>query len=318
MGLGDIWLQWNDLEKAEEYVLKSIQLAEAWSSAAALEGYLVLALIRQAQGQVDEVDPLIDKARKLAKQFETTDLDDLMVEISAARLSLLGGDVQTANRWIEERDVGQYLEKEGRFEGEENIHDHVRKYELIILSRILIAQGKPQRALQILTPLLDRLKSLQRIDLVIENLILQVMAQELDGNLEDAITRLSEVLSLSESGNFVRIFIDEGPAMAKLLYEASQRGISPGYCGRLLSAFPDKGQDTFRQSSFDSEMVEPLRARELEVLSLIAEGLSNREIANQLFLSLGTVKVHTRNIYGKLCVNNRTHAVTKATSIGIL
>jgi LuxR family maltose regulon positive regulatory protein len=318
MGLGDIWLQWNDLEKAEKFILESIHLTEAWSDAAALEGYLALAHVRQAQRRADEVSPLIEKARQLAIRFETTDLDDIMVDISDARLSLLNGDVQTAKRWIEEGDVHGYLENEGWFEGEASLRDHIRKYEWIILSRIHIAQGQAQQALEILTPLLEMVRSLQRVDLIIEVLILQAKAQELDGNLEDAVSILKEVLSLAEDGNYVRIFVNEGPAMARLLYAASQQGISPEYCGRLLNAFPEEDQDTLIVGPLESEMVEPLSSREIEVLSLISEGLSNREIAEHLFLTLGTVKVHTRNIYGKLCVNNRTHAVAKARSIGIL
>jgi LuxR family maltose regulon positive regulatory protein len=124
----------------------------------------------------------------------------------------------------------------------------------------------------------------------------------------------------------VRTFVDEGPAMASLLYEAAVRGIAPEYAHRLLAAFGDapkhEGQSMMDQTSASvirpSPVVEPLSEREVEVLALIAQGLSNREIADRLILAPSTVKVHTRNIYGKLDVHSRIQAVTRARELGML
>lgn len=319
LGLAEVWFQWNDLEKAEECILKYIQLTEAWSPVVALEGFLALARVRQAQGRGVEVRPLVEKARKLALQFEITELDDLMVDVYDARLSLAQGDVQAAARWVEGRNVDlSSFDSEHWVEQEGTISEHLRKYALLILARIHIAQGEPQRALEILTPLLSVMKSLHRTDLVLETLILQAVAHQVSGNSKEALTVLKDALSLGEHGNYVRIFIDEGPVMAKLLYEAAKQGISPEYCGKLLGCLTHIDHDDQSQSPLESEMIEPLSSREIEVLTLIAEGLSNREIAERLVISLGTVKVHARNIYGKLGVSNRTHAAAKARSIGIL
>ncbi len=109
--------------------------------------------------------------------------------------------------------------------------------------------------------------------------------------------------------------------MARLLYEVLTRGIAPDYVRRLLAAFPivEPGHtDPSKTQAPKSELVEPLSERELEVLQLIAEGLTNQEIASRLFLSQNTVKVHTRNIYGKLAVNNRTQAAARAKDLAIL
>ncbi len=109
--------------------------------------------------------------------------------------------------------------------------------------------------------------------------------------------------------------------MATLLYEALSRGIDSTYVQQLLAAFPvdeAKQANPSETEALTSELIEPLSKREIEVLQLIAEGLTNQEIANRLYLSLNTVKVHTRNIYGKLGVHHRTEAVAKARAWGIL
>jgi LuxR family maltose regulon positive regulatory protein len=109
--------------------------------------------------------------------------------------------------------------------------------------------------------------------------------------------------------------------MARLLYEALSRGISPDYVRRLLAAFaviePEQTTPSEVRAA-TSELIEPLSDRELEILELIAEGLTNPEIASRLFIALNTVKGHARNIYGKLGVHNRTQAVAKGQSLGLL
>jgi LuxR family maltose regulon positive regulatory protein len=129
------------------------------------------------------------------------------------------------------------------------------------------------------------------------------------------------VLNLAEPKGFIRIFVDEGPPMASLLYEALSRGISPAYIQQLLAAFPiPEPEETVstEQQVDQSGLIEPLSEREIEVLELLAKGLTNQVIAKKLFLSPHTVKVHTRNIYGKLAVNNRTQALDRARTLGIL
>ena len=136
---------------------------------------------------------------------------------------------------------------------------------------------------------------------------------------------LERALRLAEPEGYVQIFVDEGSPMAGLLYEALSQGIAPDYVSQLLSAFPSAGPEQSRSPEEqtkipkpESAIVEPLSAREVEVLQLIAEGLTNKEIAAKLYLSLNTVKVHTRNINGKLAVSSRTKAVARARALGIL
>ena len=119
------------------------------------------------------------------------------------------------------------------------------------------------------------------------------------------------VLALAEPNGFVRTFIDEGAPMAGLLAEAVAQGIMPDYTARLLAAFetpPDHSQ----------ALVEQLSPRELEVLRLVAQGLSNHEISERLFLALSTVKGHNLKIFEKLQVKSRTEAIVRARELGLL
>jgi LuxR family maltose regulon positive regulatory protein len=151
--------------------------------------------------------------------------------------------------------------------------------------------------------------------------MLQALAFQAEGDTARAMAALERALTLAEPGGFVRVFVDEGPPMARLLYEAASREIAPDYARRLLAAFPvAEAEQTgpFKTQAAKPELVEPLSERELEVLQLIAEGLTNQEIASRLFLALNTVKAHSRNIYGKLGVHSRTQAIARARALGIL
>ena len=119
------------------------------------------------------------------------------------------------------------------------------------------------------------------------------------------------------------IKVEQGPAMTKMLYQAAAQGLSPKFSGKLLAEFGEAGSlavaaDLPPESSKPERLIEPLSERELEVLDLIAEGLTNREIAQKLYLSLSTVKAHTYNMYGKLDVHSRTQAVARARMLGLL
>ena len=150
---------------------------------------------------------------------------------------------------------------------------------------------------------------------------LEAVACHAHGERERAVQLLTKAFALAEPGDFTRTFVDEGPQMARLLYEALAQEIAPDYVRRLLAAFPVSGPEQTVSPQPENpalDWIEPLSDRELEVLQLIAEGLTNQEIANRLFLALNTVKAHTRNIYSKLGVNSRIQAVARARDLGVL
>jgi LuxR family maltose regulon positive regulatory protein len=175
---------------------------------------------------------------------------------------------------------------------------------------------------------------------VIEIGILQALAHQAQGDLAPALVALQRALKLAQPEGYVRTFVDkifvnEGLSMVRLLSAAAAQGIRPDYIGKLLAAFapveaapPPRPEGTRHDAHLPpaspaqplraQPLIEPLSARELEVLQLIAQGLSNGEISARLFLALSTVKGHNRNIFDKLQVQSRTEAIARARELGLL
>jgi LuxR family transcriptional regulator, maltose regulon positive regulatory protein len=152
---------------------------------------------------------------------------------------------------------------------------------------------------------------------VTEILLLQALAQQTRGDTVAALVPLERALTVAEPEGYVRIFTDEGPPMAALLTAAAQRGIVPGYVGRLLTTFRESRPRPVGASGSEG-LVGPLSERELDVLRLLASDLGGPDIARELVLSLNTVRTHTKNIYAKLAVSNRRAAVRRATELDLL
>ncbi len=154
--------------------------------------------------------------------------------------------------------------------------------------------------------LLKQAKSNGRINLIIEILILQALIFQEKKDIGQALAVLEEALVLAQPEGYVRSFLDEGEAMTRLLCQAQSRSIGSGYAAELLSRI---GKTTSMTQPSMQLLIEPLTAREVEVLKLIEAGRSNQEIADQLVISIPTVKRHISNIYAKLGVTSRTQAL---------
>jgi len=160
---------------------------------------------------------------------------------------------------------------------------------------------------------------------VIEILVLQAIAYHAQGDLPAALLPLQHALALAEPEGYVRMFLDEGPSMMQLLREAAAREIIPRqglptYTDKLLAAFKAEQRKSEGKPDLPVAqlLIEPLSQRELKILQLIAQGLSNREIGERLFLALDTVKGHNRKIFDKLQVQSRTEAIARARELGLL
>jgi LuxR family maltose regulon positive regulatory protein len=154
-------------------------------------------------------------------------------------------------------------------------------------------------------------------------MVVQAVAQRAHGEKDAAVQWLGAALALAEPGGFIRIFVDEGLPMAQLLSEAVARGLMPNYTGKLLAVFEAEAQKSETRSyltpALPAELqIEPLSQREIEILQLMSQGLSNGEISERLFLALSTVKGHNQKIFDKLQVQRRTEAVARARELGLL
>jgi LuxR family maltose regulon positive regulatory protein len=150
---------------------------------------------------------------------------------------------------------------------------------------------------------------------VIVLLVLQALAYKAQENDDRALSSLEEALMLAEPEGYVRTFVDEGDQMKELLRQAASNGIATDYVGKLLIEFEPIKTD---KQQIDQPLIEPLSERELEVLRLLATELSGPEIAQELMVSLNTMRTHTKNIYSKLNVNSRLAALSKARELGLL
>ncbi len=178
-----------------------------------------------------------------------------------------------------------------------------------------LAEGKVGEAEELLKKMQQDAEKVGRNGNLIEILLLRALATRAMGNTRVAVDHVARALRLAEPEGYVRIFVDMGAPIAALLKEAGKRNITPDYVHRLLTEFTKKG---IYHPLPANPLVQPLTDRELEILRLFAEDLSNREIAQKLVITLGTVKAHTHNIYGKLNVRGRTGAIKRAINLNLL
>jgi ATP/maltotriose-dependent transcriptional regulator MalT len=215
----------------------------------------------------------------------------------------------------------------------------------LVASRVLVAEGKPGEAIAQLTRALAAAEGSGRFGTAIEARILRGLAHLRRGDTRQAEEDLAGALALAEPEGYVRVFVDEGEPVAELLRRLAARAgessrFSAGYVAALLAAFGDTRESSRSDTSpsrgatvppsgtgrggreerpgRSPALVEPLSEREREVLGLMAEGLTNEQIATRLIIALGTVKAHVHNISGKLGAQNRAHAVARAKELGLL
>jgi len=325
MGLGELYREWNDLDLAAQYCVEGIELARGMHKRTSLGGYITLAFIRQAQGDIQGADEALQIARDIALETEETSADDLQVMFYRAHLHLLQGNLHAVESWMHERGIVVDLNPADLDQKDDFIKYHLLKYEYLVVAGWLVASDKLQEALTLLDMLQSKMEEQGRIRLLIEAFLLSALAHQKVGDTIQAYHCFKRCLALAEPGGYQRLFLDAGPPLEPLLRGAIRQKDYPEYAHTLLAAFEREGRKVKEEKPIwqsrvppSSGLIEPLTERELELLILIGEGLSNHEIAQRLFISLPTVKWHTSNIYSKLGVQSRTHAVAKARSLGLL
>ena len=320
IGLGNIYREWNHFNMARQYYNEGIRLVSQWGEIGALGGYLGLARIKQAEQDFESARQFFQQAQEIAIRFDAMEMDDYIVASYLVRLWLAEGKIDAAMAWAKERKLDCHFGHDNFQTKDGSTLSILRMFEYLTFARVWLAQECPEESLMILNHLLKYAEQAGWTAFMIEMLILQALAFKMQGERETALTALKRALVLAEPGNFVRLFLDEGQPLIKLLEQILNNfkrkvdtDLSPRFIKHLLlaSKVPVKSADQEQQ-------IEPLSDRELEVLQLIGSGLSNQEIANQLFISLNTVRTHTKNINSKLNVHSRTQAIVKAKEAGLL
>jgi LuxR family maltose regulon positive regulatory protein len=299
--LADLLRQQNQLDAAREHVLTGIEYRRRFGGYMVL-GDLPLMRILQAQGDVEGAMKALHAAEQ-AVQTHSFQLA-LMIEFRTARVAqwLAVGDIKTASRWVEECQGGSEQEQ-------------------IVLARLLLAQNRAAEAQKLLINQRLLAETGGRIGRLIEILALQAMTLEAQGLSAKAEETLFQAISLAQPEGYMRVFLDLGQPFHKLLERSAAHGVEVGgIVHALLNAFQQQpGADAISPLAPSAEeLIAPLTERELEVLQLLAEGLSNKEIASRLVVTPGTVKQHLKNISRKLDVHGRMQAVRRGQELKLL
>src|SRR5437588_8462551 len=335
VGMSELYRERNDLETATQHLLRSKELGERTGLPQNRYRWCVaMARIREAQGDLDGALDLLYEAERLY-------MGDFFPNVRPVPASV-------SRVWVAQGRVGEALDW-AREQGLSVSDDlsYLREFEHLTLARVLLARSKSDRtehsmleAVELLERLLQAAEEGERTGSIIEILMLQALAHQMQGDISAALVPLERALMLAEPEGYVRIFVDEGPPMAVLLarlHEHSRKrsraaltNVSLAYIERLRAAVRgervQEGISPAATSSTSSptaptpaqSLLDPLTERELEVLRLIAAGLSNRDIAARLVLALSTVKSYVNTIYGKLQVESRTQAVARARALHLL
>jgi LuxR family maltose regulon positive regulatory protein len=200
----------------------------------------------------------------------------------------------------------------------------IYEFVFLIYTRLLLNLNQPQpaQALELLARVETVVGQGGRDRMLLITLVQQALAYAALQQTEQALACLEKALALAAPEGYIFPFLDEGPAVAVLLPKLHH--VAPAFVAELLQAFATQPNGKAREPKRDvssatlSALIEPLSDRELELLQLVTGGRSNKEIAESLFITVGTVKKHLNNIFGKLNTKNRTEAVARARELGLV
>ncbi len=300
LGLARVYYEWNELDAAEEEGERGLALARQYDPS--IDRFILcelfLARVKLARGQVAAAAARLEE---LASKARSPDFLHRLPEIGELWVSALlrGDEIEAA------ASLAASLELP------------------LARARVLLARDEPSPARALIEARRAEMAGRGWQDELLKATILLAIALRAEDNEGEALAILGQAMATAEPAGFIRLFLDEGPPMERLLAGAADRVPAQAYARRLLAAFagelrPRDGAGAGSAGPLDQTLVDPLSQRELEVLRLIAEGLSNQEIGERLFLALDTIKGHNRRIFDKLDVKRRTEAIARARDLGLL
>ena len=322
IGLAELLRERGELDVALEHATHGVALCRQLGYGQSVgTGLATLAWVRQARGDQAGALAAIGEAEQAVPDPEVIVDLILPVAVQRARLLLAHGQLAEAARWARQRGLDAA-----------DAPGYARERGYLVLARVLLAQQEPDQALGLLARLHDLAAAQGRAGSVLEIRTLQALGLAASGDQQGALEALAEALTLGWQEGYVRVFVDEGAPMAALLRKlvvAAAKGHALAaapppapYLERLLAAFQQAGLPVLPRSrpggAAVAGLVVPLSGRELEVLGLLAAGRSNQAIAEELVVTVETVKSHVGHILDKLGVANRTQAVARARELGLL
>lgn len=310
--LGVAHLDRNELDAAEKHLAHLIENPYRYPMQNVGQGAFPLALVYQTKGQEKKARDVAQFVSDLAFEKQN-DLFAELAEVFQAELELRRGHAMVAINWAQHYVPGEFRAMQRHFLPE------------LTYAKALLAQdthASRAKADDLLSAMKTHAQAIYNNSALIRVLVLQALLAAMRGKETDVVAILEQAVRLGELGGWIRPFVELGPEFIKPLQQLRENDVAPEYIGRILAAFPNSKQDDDApmetSQSGNAQLIEPLTERELDVLRLLAKQMSNKEIAAELFISAGTVKQHTYNIYQKLEVKGRWQAVTRAVELGIL
>ncbi len=311
-GLGTVLYERNDLDEAQTHFEISRSLGKLWNNWESLAvAYQGLVNIHLAKGEQEAALALVSEATAFWQQLYHSDPLPFIRAMQAA--------AHPASPEVE-RAIAEIRSFQPPAEVNFTLSSEVSS---VMLAKLYLKSQQYEQVIELAEQGISSAEQVGRWGDAIRWWVMKAVSLAHLNQEREALAVMQRALTIGEAGGYVRVFVDAGPGAAHLLYQLTQVSVDQGkYAARLLLAFepepvPEE-KNTVTAGQLADERLEPLSEREIEILKLLAEGLTNRQIATRLVISTGTVKVHTNNIYSKLRVNNRTAAVARARGSGIL
>jgi LuxR family transcriptional regulator, maltose regulon positive regulatory protein len=309
--LGMVLCEWNDLYGALQQGQEALELARQTRQESTVATALqLLARVKQAQGDATGALEAVEQAIRLADE-DSISAVAASAAAQRAQILLLQGELDAAGAWARSVEEGSG----GHVEVDPPVHQFPT--EAGSLARVWTARGRHDEAEALIQQMLAAAEARSWTGRVIESLVLLALYRQARGDADAALSALARALELAEPERFARAFLDEGEPVLALLRAAASGRSGSTYARHLLALAAGRPVPGREEVPFQP-LAEPLSARELEVLRLVAGGATNQEIADALVITVGTVKIHLNHILSKLGVRNRTEAAARARELSLL